>query len=162
LTTKTDYTEQEWQGLVEAPLLTGTYIIIADVSMTALAKEMRGMYDAMITADVPDASRELISALVDDIKATSDMDEKMEKASTSGGEDPKADLMKRLTTALAVLDEKSTPEEKTGYCEWLMAIANATAQAGREGGFLGIGSVRVSKKEKAALAELQQAFGLDT
>ena len=43
---------------------------------------------------------------------------------------------------------------------WLLTVATATAEAGREGGFLGIGAVRVSEQEQAALAALKQALGL--
>jgi hypothetical protein len=39
-------------------------------------------------------------------------------------------------------------------------MANATAEAGREGGFLDIGAVRVSDQEKGALEGLAQAKGL--
>ena len=42
----------------------------------------------------------------------------------------------------------------------MLTVANATAEAGREGGFLGIGAVRVSEQEKAALETLKQALGL--
>ena len=160
MTTKVDYTDQEWLLLVEAPIMTGTYIIISDVSMTALPKETRAMLKAAVSGQVPDAAQELVSALTADIRQMGDLNEQMEQASTGSGGDPRADILARINAALAVLDEKAAPEEKAGFCAWLMQIANATAEAGREGGFLGIGSVRVSRKEKAALAELQQAFGL--
>ncbi len=162
MTTKADYTEQEWHSLLEAPILTGTYIIISDVSMTALPREVKGMVNAMTTSPVPPAAQDLISDLVVEIQEIDDMSGRMEKAASGNGSgnDPRADVLEQIGESLAVLDVKSTPEEKLAFGGWLMQIAEATAEAGREGGFLGIGSVRVSDKEKAALARLQQLFGL--
>jgi hypothetical protein len=42
----------------------------------------------------------------------------------------------------------------------LVGLAQSTSEAGREGGFMGIGSVRVSDQEQAALAELKNALGV--
>ncbi len=86
--------------------------------------------------------------------------EKIEPPPVQKGQDPRPVILASLQQDLAVLDAKSTPEEKAGFCTWLMTVANATAEAGREGGFLGIGAVRVSDQEKAALEALKQAFGL--
>jgi hypothetical protein len=44
------------------------------------------------------------------------------------------------------------------YRQWLVYLAEKTAEGSKEGGFLGIGAVRVSDKEKAALAALAQAL----
>ena len=42
----------------------------------------------------------------------------------------------------------------------LMYLAQQTAEASKEGGFLGIGAVRVSDKEQAALDELAEVLGV--
>jgi hypothetical protein len=42
----------------------------------------------------------------------------------------------------------------------LVGLAEATAEAGKEGGFLGIGAVRVSDQEKAALEQLKKTLEL--
>lgn len=155
MTTKSDYTEQEWKGLLQAPVMAGTYIIVADISITASAKEMSGMMKAIQAQKAPEAAAELVGSVVADIVAKANNKEKMEQPEFDKHQDPKIQLMKILKEDLAILDEKSTPEEKAGFGAWLMTVAEATAEAGREGGFLGIGSVRVSDKEKAALAELK-------
>jgi hypothetical protein len=41
-----------------------------------------------------------------------------------------------------------------------MVLAQKTAEASKEGGFLGIGAVRVSGKEQAALDELAEILGV--
>ncbi len=157
MTTKSDYTEEEWLGLLAAPMLVGMYIIMADVSVSAMPKEMAGMMKGVMNSDVPDVAKDLIAALSGDFVIKSQKKE-IPQPEIDKHQDPKKQLMDQLAAATAVLDTKSTPEEKAGFSEWLMAIANATAEAGREGGFLGIGSVKVSDKEKVALEELKTAL----
>lgn len=50
------------------------------------------------------------------------------------------------------------PIEAAGYKQWLMGVAEATAEAGKEDGFVGIGAVRVSDKEKTAMQEISEAI----
>ncbi len=161
MTTKADYSEEEWEGLLQTPVLVGTYIMAADVSITAMGKEMKGMFQAIQAQNAPDAAQDLVGAVVADIMAKSQTKEKMETPELNKSEDAKKQFLDHLQSATAVLDEKATPEEAAGFKEWLMTIAQATAEAGKEGGFLSIGAVRVSDQEKAALAELKTALGLD-
>ena len=60
----------------------------------------------------------------------------------------------------SLLATKATPEETNEIKEWLAKVAQATAEAAKEGGFLGIGGVLVSDQEKAALATVHDALGL--
>lgn len=159
MTTKTDYTAEEWEGLLQAPIMVGMYIMVADVSVTAMGKEMAGMLKAIQAQVAPDEAKDLVGAVVADIVAKSSNKEKLEQPELDKQQDPKLQIMKILKDDLAVLDEKSTSEEKSGFGSWLMTVAQATAEAGREGGFLSIGSVRVSDKEKSALAELKAELG---
>ena len=60
-----------------------------------------------------------------------------------------------------LLETKATPDEAAGYRKWLMDIAEAVAQAGKEDqGFLGMGGVAVNDAERAALAEIADILGL--
>jgi hypothetical protein len=160
MTTKSDYTEREWAGLVRAPITVGSYIIVADLSVMAMFSETQGMLKAIQAQQVPDAAKDLVAAVVAEIAGMASRKEKLEPPQVEKGQDPRPQIMEELMKDLAVLDAKSTPDEKAGFCAWLLTVADATAEAGREGGFLGIGAVRVSEQEKAALEELKQAFGL--
>jgi hypothetical protein len=160
MTTKTDYTDQEWEGLLQAPLMAGFYIIMADISVTGMGKELKGLYQAVLAQQAPEAAQELVAAVTADIVARSQQKGALEQPKLEENQEPRPQILNAIQQDLAVLDEKSTPEEKAGYSAWLVNVAQATAEAGREGGFLGIGSVRVSEQEKTALAGLQQALGL--
>jgi hypothetical protein len=161
MTTKTDYTEQEWAGLVRAPITVGSYIIVADLSVMAMLSETQGMLKAIQAQQAPDAAKELVAAVVAEIVGMASRKEKIAPPQVEKGQDPRPQIKADLMSDLAVLDTKATPEEKAGFCTWLLTVATATAEAGREGGFLGIGAVRVSDQEKAALDDLKQLFGLN-
>ncbi|MFN2197277.1 MAG: hypothetical protein ACK2UW_14245 [Anaerolineales bacterium] len=160
MTTKNDFTTQEWEDLLQAPILAGMVVIISDVSVTAMGRELKGLFNAILAQDAPPDAQELVAAVVADYTARAERNEKLEQPELDNDGDPKQQLMDQLKQNLSVLDTKSSPAEKAGFCTWLLQVAQATAEAGREGGFLGIGSVRVSDLEQAALEELRQAFEL--
>jgi hypothetical protein len=67
-----------------------------------------------------------------------------------------------VTSAVAAVDAGATPDEASAYRAWLLEIATAVAQAGKEDqGFLGRGGVLVNDAERAALAELAGLLGLE-
>ena len=67
-----------------------------------------------------------------------------------------------VRSALALVDAGATPDEASAYRGWLLGIATAVAQAGKEDqGFLGRGGVMVNDAERAALAELAALLGLE-
>ncbi len=162
MTTKADYTEEEWAQLIQAPVNVGMLVITADIHVTSLVKEMKGMLRGMVEKSAPQSAQELVGSLLEEIKAMSENKEKMGMPDTEG-KDPaaiKAELLQAVTGAAAVVEAKGGAEESTGYKQWLMGVAEATAEAGKEGGFLGIGAVRVSEKEKTVMQELSTALGL--
>jgi len=67
------------------------------------------------------------------------------------------EILKRTSDLLA---QKASPEEATEVKQWLAGVAKATAEATKEGGFLGFGGVLVSEEEKAALATVNSTLGL--
>ena len=57
-----------------------------------------------------------------------------------------------------ILNAKA-PQDAAGFKAWLQAIGQNVADASSEGGFLGIGGVKVSDAEKATLADISKALG---
>jgi hypothetical protein len=55
---------------------------------------------------------------------------------------------------------RKAPGEAESSKRWLLGAAQRAAEAAKEGGFLGIGAVRVSEAERTALAEVAQALGV--
>ena len=160
MTTKADYTEDEWAGLVRAPILAGGYIAASDMSFFGMIGEMTALYKTMTEGDVPEAASGLIEAVVAEIEDSKDAKEKLKLPETKQSATQAAQLIHQLGLDLEVLDQKSTPEETRAFKDWLIQIAQATAEATKEGGFLGIGAVRVSDKEQMALATLRHELGI--
>ena len=55
---------------------------------------------------------------------------------------------------------KATPEEAEAFRRWLLAAAQAAADAGKEGGFLGFGAERVSAGERGMLDQVRAVLGM--
>ena len=162
MTTKADYTEEEWNEIVKAPTTTGVLIITADPGVTSMFGEMKAMMKSIVNQTVSDEAQELVGALVEELQTRAENKEKMEapELKDKGADEVLAEMLQQLSTAAAIVDGKGSEAEALGYKQWIMGVAEATAEAGREGGFLGIGSVRVSDKEKAAMEKISQALGL--
>jgi hypothetical protein len=158
MTTKADYTTEEWVAIARAPILAGAYIAASDMSMFGLLPEMKGLYRAITELPAPDEAADLVAAVVGEISASGD--DKMAMPDVKNNRTAAAQLLDQLEIDLEALDGKATPAEAAAYKRWLTDIAQATAEAGREGGFLGIGSVTVSDKEQRALATLRRELGV--
>ena len=64
---------------------------------------------------------------------------------------PREQLLEELEGAYRTVAAKGTSEELQAYGRWLVAAAQAAADAAKEGGFMGIGAVRVSEGEQTML-----------
>ena len=61
--------------------------------------------------------------------------------------------------AVSSLLEAKAPNDAPAFKSWLREIAQKTAEAANEGGFLEVGGVAVSDAERATLAEISAALG---
>jgi hypothetical protein len=60
-----------------------------------------------------------------------------------------------LRESVRVLEEKATPEEVAAYAGFVRDVAQATARAHEEGGFLGVGGKEIYPDEQTALDEIE-------
>jgi hypothetical protein len=163
MTVKSDFSEDEWSQILMAPALVGLAVIASDLHMTSMFGETKAMLDAIQNLPVRDAAEELVIAIRTDLLASAQREKKLpgsEEMTPDESEGAWTQLMEKLSAVTALLDAKVQGEEAVALKEWLMSIAEAVAEAGKEGGFLGIGAVRVSDKEKAAMDQIRQALGL--
>ena len=66
-------------------------------------------------------------------------------------------LTRAIADATAAVKQRS-PGELDAFKATIRSIGKATAEAAKEGGFLGIGGTLVSDDEKAALARIEAAI----
>jgi hypothetical protein len=71
-----------------------------------------------------------------------------------------AEILDELRAVDWIVAGKATPEETEGFRDWLVATAQAAANAAKEGGFMGFGAVRVSEGEQAMLDQIRGALSL--
>jgi hypothetical protein len=112
------------------------------------------------------ASDELIKAVAADLAAPEGRAQATEGIQTEfAGASPdqiKARAIEAVRRTAAIVDAKADPQEAREFKTWLRSISQEVAEAAKEGGFLGIGGVRVSEAEQAALREISEALGLPT
>jgi hypothetical protein len=72
----------------------------------------------------------------------------------------KSAVLARIKEAANLISRKATPEETQAYKQMIMGVAEKTANASKEGGFLGFGGVRVSNAEQSFLNEVKAALQL--
>jgi hypothetical protein len=64
--------------------------------------------------------------------------------------------------AIAILDQKSQPQESEEYRRWLLQIASETMHRGQSVGFLGLGKGRAQAEAAQARQDFIQVLGLSS
>ncbi len=161
MTTKADFTTEEWNDILEAPMTAAMYIIMASPSLFGSIKETFSVAKSIAVEAQKSSQNELLGDLLAEFKDKEATKEAQPEFSSKDPAVMKKEASQALEAVVAVLDEKATPEESSGIQTWLYQLAVNTANASKEGGFLGIGAVRVSDTEKTALEELASVFHVD-
>ena len=158
MTSKAAFTDEEWERVRRAPFVAGMAITIADPGgPIEISKEGMATIRA---ATVPPSQEELLAAVALDIEAMIQQkhnpakDFKPKAAPTAG-----AEILDELRAVDAIVAAKSTPEETEAFRGWLVATAQAAADAAKEGGFMGFGAVQVSEGEQKMLDQIRAALG---
>src|SRR4051794_2657667 len=157
------FTPEEWQEVVAGPVDAGMMITFVQPQGPAgLAHEMKAIYDATVTGVINSPSeliREVGAVLARQKGAGGEADQlkaSAQRAKEHSKGDPQIYYLEQMTRAAALVGEKA-PEDAPAYKEWLVACADRTAQAAKEGGFFGMGGTQVTPRETAALERLRSA-----
>ena len=161
MTTKADFTPEEWEQLLEMPMTAAMYIIMADPAVFGSIKEAYSVAKSIATqAQKPD-NTELLRFMLADLQDKEQVKQAQPEIDKKNAAGAMQALLDDLTAGVALMDQKATPEESTQIRHWLYQLAVNTAEASKEGGFLGIGAVRVSDAEKSALQDLAAVLKVD-
>jgi hypothetical protein len=158
MSTKNDYTPDQWKAIAAAPVLAGLYITISDASgLVGITKEAMAVGQAITGAAEASAS-ELVKSLGESVKTAGGRPELPEIPRKNPAE-TKAAILKQLQEARAAVASKSAAEAEE-YSKWVLSVAKSVAEASKEGGFLGFGGTKVSAEEEAGLRELSAGLGV--
>jgi hypothetical protein len=164
MATKTTFTPEEWQLLMESVMSSGMAVTAADPSgLWGLLKEGYASASALGAAKSNVQSSDLIKAIVADFE-TSDgrsrvqdgLRKKMQGAKSGDVRQISIDTLQQASKLLAA----KAPEDAASIRVWLQTIGQRVAEAAPEGGLLGFGGVQVSDSEKATLSEISKALSL--
>ena len=158
MTTKSDFSEEDWSRIVRAPLVAGLAISLADPG-----GPIESAKEAMATvksATNPPSREQLVTEVALDIQA-----EVQQKRNPLKGYRPSSQetapsgeqVLVELRAVHAIVAARATPDETAAFGRWLVATAQAAANAAKEGGFLGFGGEQVSKGEQAMLDQVRAA-----
>jgi predicted house-cleaning noncanonical NTP pyrophosphatase (MazG superfamily) len=144
MTGKADFTPEEWQTVLEAPVSAGMIVVTAQRGGSF--RESFAMAKAYAEARQQHGG----SPLVDEIVASKPQ---RDHTHYHSHEELKAAGLQHLQEAVAILGQKAAPEEIAGYRSFVLALAEKVAHAHREDG------QEVSPAEQAALDEIRAALG---
>lgn len=153
MTGKADYTPEEWAALRRSPFVAALAVSFADPGgPIELTKETMA---AQRDVASPPGDHELLIAVSQDALADPKQIRHLKDDLGLKGATARDQIADELARVNGILSAKATPEEAAAFREWLMQTARDAAEAAKEGGFLGIGAVRVSEGEKAMLEKLR-------
>jgi hypothetical protein len=66
-------------------------------------------------------------------------------------------ILDELRAVKDLVAAKAAPEETSAFGQWLVATAQAAADAAKEGGFLGFGATQISEGEKDMIDKVRSA-----
>lgn len=159
MTTKADFTDEEWARLERAPIVAGMAISLADPGGPIEAvKESVAAIRTVTEAARSGGGWEL----VDSVAASFDEKAK-QRQSPLGDFKPRGatagqEILDELQTVNELVTQKATPEEATAFRKWLLTAAKRASEAAKEGGFMGFKAERVSEGEQRMLDKLGEVL----
>ncbi|RYU11624.1 hypothetical protein [Nocardioides iriomotensis] len=159
MTAKSDFDEQDWARIVRAPFVAGAAITLADPGgPIEAAKESMASLKA---ATNPPSREQLLSDVALDLQAMVQEHQNPLKGFKPEGSGPAGDqVVDELRTVQALVAAKAEPGEAEAFGRWMVEVAQAAANAAKEGGFMGFGAEQVSQREASMIDQVRAAVTL--
>lgn len=156
MTAKTDFDEQEWARIVRAPFVAGAAITLADPGgPIEAAKESMATLKA---ATNPPSREQLLTDIALDLQAMVQERQNPLKSFKPDRSTPAGDqVVDELRSVQQLVATKAEPEEAEAFGRWMVEVAQAAANAAKEGGFMGFRAEQVSEREGAMIEQVRAA-----
>jgi hypothetical protein len=159
MTTKADYSDEEWTRLRRAPFVAGMAISIADPGgPIELTKETMATLKA--TSSPPSQDELLVSVSQEILSMVNQKQNPLREFKPDSSALAAKMILDELAAVNGILGAKATTREADAFRRWLLEVAEAAADAAKEGGFMGFGAVQVSEGERRMIDELRAALGM--
>jgi len=159
MTTKADFTEDEWATLVRSPVVAGMAITLADPGGPIEVVKETSAVIKLVTGSSDDRD-DLVGELAREVRGLAE-----QRKNPVGDFKPRGalagkEIVDEISRAGEIVSAKASPEEAEAFRAWIMECAQNAADAAKEGGFMGFHAERVSQGEKDMLAQLRSALGM--
>ncbi len=145
MTSKSDFSTEEWQLILEAPPTAG--LIVVTAQRGGSLRETVAMAKAYVEARQQHGQSELLDAIVA-------ANPQRDHTHYHSLDELKQHGLQHLRDAVALVGSKSTPEEVGEYRGFIITLSQRVAAAHREHGH------DVSEAEQAAIDEIRAALGV--
>jgi hypothetical protein len=158
MTTKSDFTEEEWIRVRRAPFVAGMAISLADPGgPIELAKESAA---SLKSATNPPTREQLLAEIALDVQAmTQQRQNPLSGFKPTNATQAGQQILDELQAVSGIVSSKATADEIPAFKQWLLTTAQAAADAAKEGGFMGFHAIQVSQGEAAMLDQVRSAIG---
>jgi hypothetical protein len=159
MTTKAEFTDEEWARLERAPIVAGMAISLADPGgpIEAVKESLATVKTVLETAE-GGGNAELVQEVARDAAEKARHRQSPLGDFKPRGRDAPQQIVEELRAVNELVNQKATPEEAAAFREWLLTAARRAAEAAKEGGFLGFNAQRVSEGEQQMLEQLGEIF----
>jgi hypothetical protein len=144
MTGKSDFTQEEWELVLEGPPTAGMIVVTAQRGGTI--RETLAIAKAYVEARQQHGESELL----DEIAAAKP---EVDHTRYHSVEELKQHGLQHLKEAVELLGRKATADEVEGYRRFVLTLADKVANAHREDG------ATVSEAERAAIGEISTSLG---
>ena len=145
MTAKADFTDEEWELVLEGPPAAG--LIVSTAQRGGSFREAFSIAKAYTEARRERGASELLDEIV---SAKPEMD----RSRFSSFEELKQHGLGKVREAVALLEQKATPDEVSDYKGFVLAVAERVAEAKTEEG-----EQPATESERAAIDEIATALG---
>ncbi|GAA0498534.1 hypothetical protein [Deinococcus depolymerans] len=159
---KDNFTPDEWFKVMTGPGRAGAAVVAASPSgLTGLVAEARALSDALRAAVSADTRTPLLEAIAADLLGTAPDPAVMPHQERARNmQEALEQSLENVRQAAWLVSAKASPEDSAAYRQMLLSVAERTANAAKEGGFLGFGGELVNDRERAVLDDLRRVLNL--
>jgi hypothetical protein len=159
VTTKSDFTDDEWANLVRAPMVAGMAITFADPGGPIEVVKETSAVLKFATGSSSEQRDDLVGEVAREMRGLVE-----QRKNPAGDFKPRGamagkEILDELSRANEIVTAKATPDEAEAFRAWIVECAQRAAEAAKEGGFMGFRAEQVSQGEKEMLAQLRSALG---
>ena len=160
MTTRADFSEEEWATLVRSPMVAGMAITLADPGgPIEVVKETSAVLKFAI-GSTGEQRDDLVGELARSLREMAEQRQNPVGDFKPRGAMAAKEILDELSRANEIVSAKATPEEAEAYRAWILESAQRAADAAKEGGFMGFRAERVSEGERGMLEQVRSALGM--